>query len=194
MEPPDPDRTERALAGLFARIREGDGQARTELYEALYGELRAMAQCVFASSAGPAPERHTLRPTAVLHDAWIRTATRDLAWQDETHFRRSMVCVMRHILVDHARHKYGQAAGGPRRFVALDEAVAGRETAEACGLVELDEALRMLFGESPDLAALLDLHVFGGLTQAACAELLGLTRWEVERDLRRARARLRELL
>ncbi len=170
----------------------GDEAAGERLLQALYPELRAIAARCFRGQ----PADHTLQPTALVNEAWVRIAAAaedGLAERDRSHFLALAATAMRQILVDHARRRRAAKRGGgdrPRPLLG-DEAVA--EVARD-DLPEIDEALRRLGELDPRMARVVELRFFGGLTVPEVARLLDVSVTTVEHDWRMARAWLaREL-
>lgn len=172
---------------LLRRYGEGDRAAADELLPLLYEELRRIA------GAHLAHERrdHTLQPTALVHEAWLRLVdqpARDL--QSRQHFLSLAARVMRRVLVDHAREHGALKRGGEAARVTLDGAVALYES-RALDLLALNDALDALSALDPALARLVELRFFAGLSNAEVAELEGASLRSVERGWSTARAFLR---
>ena len=131
---------------------------------------------------------HTLQPTALVHEAFLRLVPEGGAPQLEgrAHFLRVAARAMRRILVDHARARDADKRGGGRRPVALDdvlEAFAERDL----DVLELSDAVEKLGAVDPELARLVELRFFAGLTIAETAAALGVSTPTVERHWRVAR-------
>jgi RNA polymerase sigma factor (TIGR02999 family) len=178
------------ITHLLQRWSAGDVDAIERVLPLLYDELRRLARAYFRRER---PD-HTLQPTAVVHEAFLRLAQRPgVPWQSRAHFVGLLGHVMRRVLVDHAReHGRGKRGGGWTR-VAM-----GRADGLAVGrpgeLLALDDALLGLAEIDPQKAAVVELRYFGGLTEAEVAEVLGVSATTVHREWRRARAWLhREL-
>ena len=105
---------EAPATALLQRLRDGDADAAELLLPLIYGELHQIARRSFQGQGDP----HTLQPTALVNEAWIRlVGGKQADWQDRTHFLRVAATAMRHILVDHARAK-NQIKRGKRANVA----------------------------------------------------------------------------
>ncbi|MCA8957796.1 MAG: sigma-70 family RNA polymerase sigma factor [Planctomycetes bacterium] len=173
---------EGSITALFARLREGDEVAREELFRVTHDELHRLAR---QSMRGEAMG-HTLQPTALVHEVYLRLGPRLGEWQDRSHFLRAAARAMRRILVDHARRKRTHKRSAQRLDIDLD-ALVGRYDERAIDLLQLDSALDQLAERDPGSAELIDLHFFGGQTMADCAQLLGVSerqayrRWQVAR-------------
>ena len=174
-----------ALAG-------GDAGAADRLLPLVYDELRALAASYFARQA----VGHTLQPTALVHEAYLKLAGGGNAqWESRAHFFAVAARAMRQILMNHARDKAAAKRGGGRQRITLDEGVtpAGNGDREL-DLLALDDALSQLSRLSERQATVVELRFFGGLTIAEAAHVLGVGTTTVEDDWHLARAWLgREL-
>lgn len=149
----------------------------------LYDELRVIARRHMRAERAD----HTLAPTALVHEAWLRLSSRDAsAFKDRSHFLRTASQVMRHILVDHARARHAAKRDGGIR-VTLDPALAG-ETTSIVDLLALDDALTRLEAAEPRWARVVELRFFAGFELAEIAALLDLSVSTVKRDWQFARA------
>jgi len=181
MVPPD-------LTLLFARLRNGDGEALGPIMDALYAELRALASRRMRNEA----QQHTLQPTALVNEAYLRLMRGPAVINDRCHFFALAARAMRNILCDHARHKHAGKRGGRMDRVTL-------ELAPGVGPVDvdviaLDEALTALAKLDPRAAQVVELRFFGGLTVDETAQVLEVAPDTVARDWRMARTwLLREL-
>ena len=175
---------------LLHRWAAGDSEAAEQVFSRLYEELHTIAAAYFRAE----PSGHTLQPTALIHEAFLRLKQADgIAWTGRRQFLAIAARLMRQILVDHARRLGRRKRGGGLERVPLMEA--GTISVETPnGLLALDEALRKLESESPEKAAVVELRFFGGLTIAETAAELAISAKTVNRQWRRARAWLfREL-
>jgi RNA polymerase sigma factor (TIGR02999 family) len=150
---------------------------------ALYEELRRLAAS-FLQRERPG---HTLQPTALVHEALLKCSR----WPgvdtlDKPTFVATAARAMRIVLVDHARRKRAEKRGGGRPGVPLDAAMALYEESVS-DLVALDEALERLGALDPQLARIVELRFFGGLTEAEIAADLGVSHRTVTRAWRFAR-------
>ncbi|MFN2316746.1 MAG: ECF-type sigma factor [Gemmatimonadales bacterium] len=149
----------------------------------LYDELRAIARHHMRAERAD----HTLAPTALVHEAWLRLHARDAAaFKDRSHFLRTASQVMRHILVDHARARRAAKRDGGIK-VTLDPALAGEATS-IVDLLALDDALTRLEAAEPRWARVVELRFFAGFEIAEIATLLDLSVSTVKRDWQFARA------
>ena len=160
----------------------GDEEAREKLLPLIYAELRRRA----AARLRRERREHSLQPTALVHEAYLRLVGQEVAWKNRAHFFGLASQMMRRILVDHARgRKRGKRAGGWIR-VELDEAVAISEQRDV-DLVLLDQALVELSELDPRHGRIVELRFFGGLTVEETAEVLGVSEATVKRDWSLAR-------
>lgn len=166
---------------------EGIGSpAVSSLLPEAYEELRRIAAALLATERVD----HTLQPTALVHEAYVRLARRERELIDEAHFFRLAAKAMRHILIDHARRRRtAKRAGGSRRVSLLDEGPAAVGVSEE--ILELDDALEQLSAFSAEMARVVELRFFAGCTIEQTGEALGLSTASVERQWRFARAWLR---
>lgn len=175
-----------ALNGLA----KGDEKALDRLLPVVYQEMRRLA----ASYLRNERREHTLQPTALAHEAYLRLVGRDNPhYQNRAHFLGVAARVMRDILVDHARRRKAQKRGGGQPLTLLDEGLlvaGGRPIA----FDDLDQALIDLARLSDRQARVVELRYFGGLTIEETGEVLGVSPATVKRDWATARAWLyREL-
>ncbi len=179
-----PDR-EDDITGLLAAWGEGDRDAGEELMRRVGGRLRRLA----ANFLQQEREDHTLQTTALIHEAYLRLIRQEnVTWQDRQHFFAITGRMMRRILVDHARRQGYLKRGGHMERMgpeALDFQPSSQRNEE---LVALDEALEALAAESTDLASVVELRYFVGLTGDEIAESLGISRPTVQRRWKTARA------
>jgi RNA polymerase sigma factor (TIGR02999 family) len=168
---------------LLNRLSGGDREAFDQLMPLVYEQLRKLAsRCLRAER----PD-HTLRATALVHEAYLRMAGSEAAWQDRLHFYAVAARVMRHILVDHARAGNRRKRGAGATHVPLDDAVVVGP-AVGPGLSELDEAMKRLAMHDPRKSEVVELLFFGGLTYDETAQVLGISAATVHRELKMAKA------
>jgi len=182
---------EAPITELLSRARRGEPAAGRELILAVYGELRALARRQLARERGG----HTLQPTALVHEAWLRLGlSGDRAdWQGRAHFFGAAAEAMRRILIEHARGKARLKRGGDAPRVTLDQV--GADVAVAPEeLLALDRALAGLERQDAQMATVVKLRYFAGLTVDETAGALGIAPRSVNRLWTAARAwLLREL-
>ncbi|MGA2356278.1 MAG: ECF-type sigma factor [Terriglobales bacterium] len=167
----------------------GNKDALDELMPVVYQQLRKLAAICLRSER----TNHTLRATALVHEAYLRLVDADVAWQDRVHFFAVSARLLRRILVDHAKANHRQKRGGGAEMVELDEAVMiGPQTSG--GIVELDAALQRLATLDQRKGEIIELLCFGGLTYDEAAAALKISPATVHRELKMAKAWLhREL-
>jgi RNA polymerase sigma factor (TIGR02999 family) len=182
-----PDRQDVTM--LLQQWRGGNPQALDQLMPIVYGELRRLAsRCLHSERPG-----HTLRATALVHEAYLRLMDADIGWQDRAHFYAVAAKVVRRILVEYARAHSRQKRGGGEELVPLDEAVVVGPQA-ASTVLELDDALQRLSVLDPRKSDIIQLLFFGGLTYDEAATALDISPATVHRELKLAKAWLhREL-
>ena len=174
-----------AATVILNRAQQGDPKAAGELLPLVYDELRRVAA---ARMAGSAPG-HTLQPTALVHEAWLRLVGQDseTQFQSRTHFFAAAAEAMRHILIDHARQKQTLRHGGGQQRVELDDVQIAAPAADE-ELLAVDEALDRLARVDPAKAELVKLRYFVGMTLAEAAAALGVSERTAKREWSLARA------
>jgi RNA polymerase sigma factor (TIGR02999 family) len=173
---------------LLRRLAKGDRAAVDLLLPIVYEELhRLAAKHLHWERAG-----HTLQPTALVSEAYLRLVGAQVSWQDRAHFISVAASTMRRILVDYARIRNAAKRGDGERPLSLEETVPA--SAPTLELVSLAEALDALSTLDERKARVVELTHFGGLTQEEIAHVLGVGVSTVARDLRFAEAWLRDRL
>lgn len=163
---------------------------QSEISSAVYKELRRLAAAKMRFERGD----HTLQPTALVHEAYIRLAEQpDSIWRDRSRILGLAAHAMRHILVDHARTQAAEKRGAGAVQVTLDEGTA-QSGEPAISILAVDQALTRLAEFDPRQARILELHFFAGLTFEEIAEELGISSRTVKRDWTMARAWLHQQL
>jgi len=175
---------------LLRRSSDGDDQALRALLPLVYRELRFMA----AASWRREPIGHTLQPTAVVHEAFLRLVDQqEVHWQSRSQFMAIAARMMRRVLTDHARRRKAIKRGAEHVRVELDDRL-GQVKAQDLDLVALDQALDRLEELDPRQADVVGLRFFAGLTIAETATALELSPATVKREWETAKAWLaREL-
>lgn len=173
------------VTALLLAWREGESRAFDELMPLLYGELRFLASKALRGEA----KGHTLRTTALVHEAYVRLVGAEVDWEGQGHFMRVAARAMRRVLVDHARKRKSQKRGGGATPLELDSLegilpAAGKPQ----DVLDLDEALERLITLEERKGRVVELHYFGGLSYDEIAEALEVSAATVHRDLRMARA------
>ncbi|MEL7058419.1 MAG: sigma-70 family RNA polymerase sigma factor [Acidobacteriota bacterium] len=168
---------------------DGAPQAIDRLIPLVYRELRMIAGRMMASESSV-----SLQPTSLVHEAYLRLLNQDqVSWGDRSHFFAIAVRIMRRVIVDRARARRSWKRGGREQKVPIDEAFDAAEH-RSRELLALDDALEDLERSDPRRAAILELRVFGGLTQEETADMMGLSRPTVIRQYKLAKAWLHRYL
>jgi RNA polymerase sigma factor (TIGR02999 family) len=171
-----------AVTQLLAKWASGDKQALEHLTPLVYRELRRLA----ASFLRRERPDHTLQPTALVHEAYVRLVSQKTPpLRNRSHFYGVAARVMRQILVDHARRKNARKRGAQK--VCLEEAVSFRPGTSA-DLVALDIGLNALEKIDPRKCKAVELRYFGGLSMDEIARALGVSTVTARRDVRLAEA------
>lgn len=172
------------ITRILKRLDGEDRDAVANVLPLVYDELYRMATSQMVRERND----HTLQPTALVHEAYVRLASRkDARFNDRRHFYRTAAMVMRSILINHARDRKRLKRGGGAQKLPLDEAMAAFEE-RAVDLIALDEALTKLGEIDPRQSEMIELRFFGGLTIAETAEVLGVSERTVQADWALARA------
>jgi RNA polymerase sigma factor (TIGR02999 family) len=174
---------------LLKAMHDGDPTAEQRLLPLVYHELHRLARSYMRR------ERidHTLQPTALINEAYLKLAGGEVDWQNREHFVGVAAQVMRRVLVDHARAHQAEIRGGGLKRVDLDEDLVV-SSARSNELLQLDEALHRLAGSNARQARVVELHYFAGLSMEEIAAVLHISARSVKRDWSLARIRLFEEL
>jgi RNA polymerase sigma factor (TIGR02999 family) len=171
----------------------GDAQASEALVRLVYAELRRQASLALRREG----VGHTLQPTALVHEAWLRLGDQHGArWESRTQFFAIAVQMMRRVLVDHARTRQALKRGAGAVQVSLGDVDRPAESAalDAVDLLALDEALGRLAAVDPEKARLVELRYFAGLSIPEAATALGVSQATIGREWAVARMFLRREL
>lgn len=183
-----PDEPNEPLTMLLQRAGCGDRVAAEQLLPMVYQELRAMAQRQLSHESNAL----TLQATALVHEAFMRLGDpTQIKWESRRHFFGAAALAMRRILIERARKYAGPKAGGGRLRVPLTDSAdpkVGTDAESTVDWVALDDALEALRKEDPDLAEIVQLRYFAGLTIEQTGEVLGISGRTVDRHWRVARA------
>jgi len=160
---------------LLDAANRGDKQAAADLLPLVYDELRRLAAAKLAHEK----PGHTLNPTALVHEAYIRLVG-DQAYEGRGHFLAAAAEAMRRVLIDTARRKLTEKHGGDHQRISL-ELVNPVAPSRAADLLALDEALTRFASEDPLKARLVTLRYFGGLSVEEAADALRISRATADR-------------
>lgn len=169
-------------ASLLLRATRGDAGVAAQLLPEVYGEMRRVASSYLDRERA----NHTLQPTALVHEAYVRLAHGSRRWNDSVHFLAAAAVAMRCVLVDHARAKRtDKRDGGARVDLATGGGPDARREYE---LLELDDLLERLRQLDARKARVVELRFFAGMTNEQIAEVLDVARSTVAEDWAVARA------
>ena len=164
------------ITQILQRVSHGDKLATEELLPLVYAELRKQAEIQMASERAD----HTLQATALVHDAYLRLvdASGGIDWNSAAHFYATASRAMRRLLIDHARAKAAEKRGGDRVRIELPDVrapdgIGGISSEE---LLELDDALDKLEELDSQVAELVRLRLYGGLSVTEAAQAMGISR------------------
>jgi RNA polymerase sigma factor (TIGR02999 family) len=181
--PPSPSDFTRCLTQATL----GDSAAQSEFFEIVYDELRRLAALMLRSER----TGHSLQPTALVHEAWLRIANQDAADPtSKAYFVKVAARAMRRILIDHARHRLVRIEGGQRAEFGDDLVgeIVPAAGSELASIMDLHEHLIALEAHDARKAAVVEMRFFAGLTSDEIALALGTSAATVDRDWRFARA------
>ena len=169
---------------ILSAIERGDEKATDELLPLVYEQLRVLA----AKKLSKEPAGQTLQATALVHEAYVRLVGNGAQdWDNRGHFFAAAAEAMRRILVENARRKQSQKRGGGRERKRLEELTLSI-TGPSEDIIAVNEALDKLESKDPELAQLVKLHYFAGLTLDQVAQLCGIARRTAVKYLAYARA------
>jgi len=171
---------------ILQEMEGGAPDAADRLAAVLYDELREIARREMAGERAG----HTLQPTALVHEAFLRLVPGGGTFESRAHFLGAAANAIRRVLVEHARRRGRLKRGGDRERVDYEVAEAGEPLRDEV-LVALDDALADLEASSPTTARIVELRFFAGMTVPEVARLLNTSESTVQRGWRAARAWLR---
>jgi RNA polymerase sigma factor (TIGR02999 family) len=179
-----------AITLLLRKWGDGDPGALDELIPLLYPQLRLVA----AAYTGREQRKDLMQPTALVHELYFKLIQqRKVAWEDRRHFYVFAARAMRMILIDHARSQRAQMRGSGIDRVPLTEDLVWVEIGSA-EMIDLDRALEALAELDPRKVKLVEIRYFLGCSAEETAELLGISKATVDRELRFIKAWLFERL
>lgn len=169
---------------MLQAVARGERQASSDLLPLVYEELRQLAAARMARESSG----HTLQPTALVHEAWLRlVGDGDRNWENRAHFFGAAAEAMRRILIENARRKSRLKRGGDQARVDIADVDLAATSADEKVLL-VNEAIEKLAQEDPEKARLVVLKFFGGLTNQEVAQTLNVTERTVERQWAFAKA------
>jgi RNA polymerase sigma factor (TIGR02999 family) len=177
------DETGGEVTRLLGEIGRGEKEAMNQLLPLVYDELHRLARSYFRRERG----EHTLQPTALVHEAYIKLVDQRAPMESRGHFLAVAATQMRRILLDYARKHRAARRGGAGQKVMLEDTMAICEQAPV-DMIALDTALTRLAGLDAEQARLVELRYFGGLSVEQTAEVLGVSPATVKRNWSSARA------
>ena len=172
------------ITRLLNRWTDGDPTAFEDLLPLVYDILRKLADHYMRRER----PNHTLQPTALVHEAYLRLSGDESGFNSRVHFYGAAAQVMRRILVDHARERRAGKRGGAFEVLALQEQVDGAIGGVSFDILALDEALDRLGRIAPVKVQVVELRYFGGLSIDETAAFLGISSATVKRHWSFARA------
>ena len=179
-----------AITLLLDEFARGDKTTLDRLMPLVYTELRSLA----GSYLGRELPGHTLQPTALVHEAYVRLIDQDQPdYRGRAHFLGIAANVMRQILIDHARVRNAAKRGGGQPKYSIDEAMDAAVERPAT-MIAIDDALQLLERKDPRKAKLIEMRFFGGLTAEESANVLDLPVEKIRAELRVAQAWLQREL
>jgi RNA polymerase sigma factor (TIGR02999 family) len=174
-----------AVTLILNRVQQGDPNAASELLPLVYDELRKLAAARMANEAAG----HTLQPTALVHEAWLRLTDDhpDTPFANRAHFFAAAAEAMRRILIERARRKAAEKRGGDWQRIDLNK-VEFATDADDDTLLLVNEAMDKLTQQDAKAAEIVKLRFFGGLTLEEAGQVLGFTERTAKRHWAFARA------
>jgi len=173
---------------LLERASAGDAGARATLFDVLYRELRRVAEAAMRDERAD----HTLQPTALVHEAFLRLAGDQGRFESRAHFLGVAAGAMRRVLVDHARGRNAQKRGSGATLVTVDDLDdLPQPSVDDLDLVVLDDALSRLTALDARQGQIVELRFFGGLSVEETAAVVGVSERTVKREWQLSRAWLR---
>jgi RNA polymerase sigma factor (TIGR02999 family) len=187
----DPERPDADLSRLLADAAAGKREALDALLPLVYDELRRQAEAYMRRER----PGHTIQATALVHEAYLRLMKEpNTRWQNRAHFCAIAANSMRQILVERARARRRLKRAGDQQRITLSDAIPAATPAEAVDVELLDGSLTRLAEMDPELARLVELRFFGGLSIEETADVLGVSPATVKRNWATARAWLKRAM
>jgi len=182
--------SKKEITQLLEDLNSGKIEAEEKLLPLIYDELHALASYFMRDERAG----HTLQTTALVHEAYLRlSGMKNDPLNNKTHYMRLAATAMRRVLIDHARKKNSLKGGGGRRR-ELIEMADEFWTDSAIDPIELDQAIEKLAKLDSNLAQIVELRFFAGLTVDETACVIGLSPRTVKYDWKMAKAWLKKEL
>jgi RNA polymerase sigma factor (TIGR02999 family) len=169
---PDESSADLPVSRILKRVSEGEVRAAEELLPLVYDELRRLAAARMKNEV----TEHTLQPTALVHEAYLRLLRSEpQSWDNRRHFFSAAAEAMRRILIEHARSRDRIKRGGELHREPLAD-IAISLSVDLSEIIAVHEVLEEFEREMPDKAELVKLRYFAGLDEVSAAETLGISR------------------
>lgn len=169
---PDESSADLPVSRILKRVSDGEVRAAEELLPLVYEELRRLAAARMKNEA----TEHTLQPTALVHEAYLRLLRSEpQSWENRRHFFSAAAEAMRRILIEHARSRHRIKRGGELHREPLAD-IAISPSLDLSEIIAVHEVLEEFEREMPDKAELVKLRYFAGLDEVTAAETLGISR------------------
>lgn len=169
---------------LLAEMKRGNNEALPKLIPLVYHELKRLAAHFLRDER----EGHTLQPTALVHEAYLRLVGQTAAWQNRAQFMGVAAQLMRRILVDYARQRVAAKRGGGLMPVEIETCEIGGRVEQSEEMLAVDEAMTRLAALDPQQASVVEMRYFGGMTVEETAEALAIAPRTVKREWAMAKA------
>ena len=178
------------ITALLQRLS-ADSQAAPELISLVYADLRRIAAAYMRSERAT----HTLQPTALIHEAWLRLADQTrVNWRDRSHFFGVAASMMRRVLVDHARERLAEKRGAGQAVMSIEWIEIADEPRKLEEMLAIHEALSRLEALDAQQSRIVEMHYFAGMSVEETAAALEISPRTVDREWSMARAWLRREL
>lgn len=177
------------ITQLLSSWTGGNKACGEELTPLVYEELQRIARRIFRTEDA----KHTLQPTALVHEAYVKLINIDVTWQDRAHFYALAARMMRRLLINHANARAAAKRGGGAVHVTLTDENSPSSDFDAT-LLDINQAMEGLAAYNQRMAELIELRYFGGLSVKEMIEITGLSERTIGRDIRFARAWLKDAL
>lgn len=180
------------ITQLLHQYGSGDKMALQQLSPLIYMELKKIARRLFNHESSG----HTLQPTALVNEAFIKLVDANVGWQDRAHFYALAARMMRRMLVDHAKAKAAAKRGGDGKDISFNTCIEDNNNSIGISIkmLSLDDAIETLAAKDSRKAQLIELQYFAGLNFAEMALVTGLSTSTIDRELRFSRALLKTYL